>query len=461
MITGVSGSGKSTLAFDILFAEGQRRYLESLNAYARQFVQAASRPDVDAIFGIPPTVAIEQRTSRGGRKSTVGDAHRDLSLPAPALREARHAVLPGLRRADRAAERGRDRRAHPERVPRRDASALLAPLVMNRKGFYTDLAKWAAGKGYYAPARRRRVRCRRARGRASTASGSTPSSCRSARSSVVPENEKRAARSARAGARDRQGRGARAAGGGKTHRRSYLDQARLPLVRPQLPRARPAPLLVQLEARLVRRAATAPGSQIDEVEWDDERARTGAEDHVLDSWIEWLEVDEACPAVRRAAPQPRSARGALARAQSIAAYRALPVEAARRSSSPKLGLAGREGEIARDILAELQRAPRLPRAGRPRLPRARPLGADALRRRGAAHPPRGAARLQPARRLLHPRRADHRPAPARQPHPARHAREARGEGQHAGRGRARRGHDPPRAPRASTSGRAPASSAAR
>jgi excinuclease ABC subunit A len=67
----VSGSGKSTLAFDILFAEGQRRYLESLNAYARQFVQPASKPDVDAIFGIPPTVAIEQRTSRGGSKSTV------------------------------------------------------------------------------------------------------------------------------------------------------------------------------------------------------------------------------------------------------------------------------------------------------------------------------------------------------------------------------------------------------
>src|SRR6202035_3596310 len=83
VITGVSGSGKSTLAFDILFAEGQRRYLESLNAYARQFVQAASRPDVDAIYGIPPTVAIEQRTSRGGRKSTVGtltEVHHFLRL---------------------------------------------------------------------------------------------------------------------------------------------------------------------------------------------------------------------------------------------------------------------------------------------------------------------------------------------------------------------------------------------
>ncbi|MEN9558817.1 MAG: UvrABC system protein, partial [Pseudomonadota bacterium] len=71
VITGVSGSGKSTLAFDIVFAEGQRRYLDSLNAYARQFVQPPSKPDVDGIFGIPPTVAIEQRTSRGGRKSTV------------------------------------------------------------------------------------------------------------------------------------------------------------------------------------------------------------------------------------------------------------------------------------------------------------------------------------------------------------------------------------------------------
>ncbi|MBP7522928.1 MAG: excinuclease ABC subunit UvrA, partial [Leptothrix sp. (in: Bacteria)] len=71
VITGVSGSGKSTLAFDVVFGEGQRRYLESLNAYARQFVQPATRPDVDGIFGIPPTVAIEQRTSRGGRKSTV------------------------------------------------------------------------------------------------------------------------------------------------------------------------------------------------------------------------------------------------------------------------------------------------------------------------------------------------------------------------------------------------------
>lgn len=71
VITGPSGSGKSTLAFDIVFAEGQRRYLESLNAYARSMVQPPPEPDVSSIRGIPPTVAIEQRTTRGGLRSTV------------------------------------------------------------------------------------------------------------------------------------------------------------------------------------------------------------------------------------------------------------------------------------------------------------------------------------------------------------------------------------------------------
>jgi excinuclease ABC subunit A len=71
VVTGVSGSGKSTLAFDLLFAEGQRRFLDSMNVYARQFVEQLSRPEVDLITGIPPSVSIEQRTSRGGGKSTV------------------------------------------------------------------------------------------------------------------------------------------------------------------------------------------------------------------------------------------------------------------------------------------------------------------------------------------------------------------------------------------------------
>ncbi len=147
VVTGVSGSGKSTLAFDIVFAEGQRRYLESLNAYARQFVQPASRPDVDAIFGIPPTVAIEQRTSRGGRKSTVGtltELHHFLRLLYVKLGtqhcpDCRTAIRPQSAEAILARILG-------ERRGRR--IELLAPLVVARKGYYTDLAKWAAARGY-------------------------------------------------------------------------------------------------------------------------------------------------------------------------------------------------------------------------------------------------------------------------------------------------------------------------
>jgi excinuclease ABC subunit A len=71
VVTGLSGSGKSTLAFDVLFAEGQRRYIDTLSAYARQYVRQLHRPEVDLVQGIPPTISIEQRLSRGGRKSTV------------------------------------------------------------------------------------------------------------------------------------------------------------------------------------------------------------------------------------------------------------------------------------------------------------------------------------------------------------------------------------------------------
>jgi excinuclease ABC subunit A len=147
VITGISGSGKSTLAFDILFAEGQRRYLESLNAYARQFVQPASRPDVDAVFGIPPTVAIEQRTSRGGRKSTVAtvtEVYHFLRLlfvklgtqycpdcDIPIQPQTREVILAKLMKDYRG-----------QRVE------LFAPLIVARKGYYTDLAEWVTRKGF-------------------------------------------------------------------------------------------------------------------------------------------------------------------------------------------------------------------------------------------------------------------------------------------------------------------------
>ena len=72
VITGLSGSGKSSLAFDTLYAEGQRRYVESLSAYARQFLGRIDKPDVDYIHGIPPAVAIEQKVNTRNPRSTVG-----------------------------------------------------------------------------------------------------------------------------------------------------------------------------------------------------------------------------------------------------------------------------------------------------------------------------------------------------------------------------------------------------
>ncbi|TAM84857.1 MAG: excinuclease ABC subunit A, partial [Candidimonas sp.] len=147
VVTGVSGSGKSTLAFDILFNEGQRRYLESINAYARTIVQPAGKPDVDAIYGIPPTVAIEQRTSRGGRKSTVGtmtEIHHFLRLLYVKLGTQMcpdcHVPVEPQRPEQIFAQLLRDHRG--------EHIGILAPLVTARKGYYTDLAKWAAGKGH-------------------------------------------------------------------------------------------------------------------------------------------------------------------------------------------------------------------------------------------------------------------------------------------------------------------------
>ncbi|MDX1589995.1 MAG: excinuclease ABC subunit UvrA, partial [Oleiphilaceae bacterium] len=147
VITGLSGSGKSTVAFDIVFNEGQRRYLESLNAYARQFVQPASRPDVDAVFGIPPTVAIEQRTSRGGRKSTVAtmtELYHFLRLMFVKLgtQHCPECQVPIEAQTPEAIH------TRIMKESRGQSVTLLAPMVVARKGYYTDLATWAGKKGF-------------------------------------------------------------------------------------------------------------------------------------------------------------------------------------------------------------------------------------------------------------------------------------------------------------------------
>src|SRR2546422_9887536 len=148
VITGVSGSGKSTLAFDLLFAEGQRRFLDSMNVYARQFVEQLSRPDVDLITGIPPTVSIEQRGTRGGGKSTVATVTEvyhfiRLLFARLGVQHCPDCQLPV--ETQTRDEVGRRLRAE---LKRRGDLLLLAPVVKGRKGFHTDVALWAARHGY-------------------------------------------------------------------------------------------------------------------------------------------------------------------------------------------------------------------------------------------------------------------------------------------------------------------------
>jgi excinuclease ABC subunit A len=147
VITGLSGSGKSTLAFDILFAEGQRRFLDSMSPYARQFVEQLEKPDVDLVTGLPPSVAIEQRVTRGGGKSTVAtvtEVYHFLRLlfaktgtqfcPDCDLPVEKQSLAAIVKQVETAAKRG------PLKV--------LAPLVKARKGFHSDVARWAERQGF-------------------------------------------------------------------------------------------------------------------------------------------------------------------------------------------------------------------------------------------------------------------------------------------------------------------------
>jgi excinuclease ABC subunit A len=147
IITGLSGSGKSTLAFDLLFAEGQRRFLDSMSPYARQFVEQLEKPDVDLITGLPPSVAIEQRITRGGGKSTVAtvtEVYHFLRLlfakvgtqfcPKCNIPVEKQTLQAATKRAEEIAQGGR--------------ILVLAPLVKARKGFHTEVARWAVRHGF-------------------------------------------------------------------------------------------------------------------------------------------------------------------------------------------------------------------------------------------------------------------------------------------------------------------------
>lgn len=150
VVTGVSGSGKSSLAFDIVFAEGQRRFMESMSAYARQFVEQMPRADVDELQGIAPTVAIEQRVTKGTRKSTVAT----ITEVAQYLRllYARIGIQHSPTTGEAVVSQTETALLKRLRTILAEAKAkklyLCAPLIRGRKGHHEPLANWARDHDY-------------------------------------------------------------------------------------------------------------------------------------------------------------------------------------------------------------------------------------------------------------------------------------------------------------------------
>ncbi len=148
VVTGVSGSGKSTLAFDLLFAEGQRRFLDAMNTYARQFVEQLARPDVDLIDGLPPTVSIEQRNSRGGGKSTVATVTEIYHFLRLLYARIGTQFCPGCQLPVGTQTRDQVGRQLVEEASQRGDLRILAPMIKNRKGFHSEISRWAAQQGF-------------------------------------------------------------------------------------------------------------------------------------------------------------------------------------------------------------------------------------------------------------------------------------------------------------------------
>jgi len=147
VITGLSGSGKSSLAFDTLYAEGQRRYVESLSAYARQFLHQMEKPDVDAIEGLPPTIAIEQRRSGFNPRSTVGtvtEVHDYLRLlfarvGTPACPRCGRPIRP---------QRPEEIVESVLRLPSGTRLMVLAPLIRGQRGEHKEIIRGVVADGF-------------------------------------------------------------------------------------------------------------------------------------------------------------------------------------------------------------------------------------------------------------------------------------------------------------------------
>src|SRR5215203_4658595 len=135
VITGLSGSGKSSLAFDTIYAEGQRRYVESLSAYARQFLELMSKPDVDLIEGLSPAISIEQKTTSRNPRSTVGtvtEIHDYMRLLWARV-GVPYSPATGLPIESQTVSQMVDKLAA---LPEGERLYLLAPIVRDRKGEY-------------------------------------------------------------------------------------------------------------------------------------------------------------------------------------------------------------------------------------------------------------------------------------------------------------------------------------
>ncbi|NBB79927.1 MAG: excinuclease ABC subunit A [Verrucomicrobia bacterium] len=152
VITGASGSGKSTLAFDIIFAEGQRRFMESMSAYARQFVEQMPRAEMDTLHGIAPTVAIEQRVTKGTRKSTVAtitEVAQYLRLLFARI-GIQHSPTSGEAVITQSEGALQKRLQAQVKESKSKHLYLCAPLIRGRKGHHEPLANWARDHGYEA-----------------------------------------------------------------------------------------------------------------------------------------------------------------------------------------------------------------------------------------------------------------------------------------------------------------------
>ena len=148
VITGLSGSGKSSLAFDTIYAEGQRRYVESLSSYARQFLEQMEKPDVDLIDGLSPAIAIEQKTTGSNPRSTVGTVTEiyDYLRLLFANIGVPHCHLCGRAIASQSLERIIDMVML---SPNDERINVFAPIVRGRKGEFKKELAGAAGEGIH------------------------------------------------------------------------------------------------------------------------------------------------------------------------------------------------------------------------------------------------------------------------------------------------------------------------